>query len=55
MEFKQVESQLLSSSSKVAKRSSWKVDRLIDNQSLSSINESDKLASDWVVLDKINE
>jgi hypothetical protein len=55
MEYKDVRLELSENLNKVAKRTTWKTEKVIDKNSLNSINESDRQASDWIVLEKIND
>jgi hypothetical protein len=55
MNFLEVKAELNKNSNKVANRTSWKIDKKIDKNSLESISETDKQSSDWVVREKIDE
>jgi hypothetical protein len=55
MEYKDVRLELSENINKIAKRTAWKTERVIDKNSLNLINESDRQATDWFILEKINE
>ena len=55
MKYKEVVTKVFSNENKLAKRTGWKTDKVVDKNSINSINESDRQADDWVVLERINE
>ena len=55
MKFRDVKTELYQHNNRVAKRQGWQTEKLVDKQTINSVNESDQKADDWVVLEKIND
>lgn len=55
MKFRDIKTELYSNENKLAKRTSWQTEKIIDKHTINSVNESDKESDDWILLEKIND
>lgn len=51
----EVKNQVMNNPTKIAKRQAWKIDKFVDRDTIFNVNESDKMANDWLVLENLNE
>lgn len=55
MMYIEVKNQILNNPTKIGKRQSWKIDKFVTKDTVFNVNESDKIATDWILLENLNE